>query len=130
MFVPTLGPRSSPFLPLTLQFPEPSGMCKPASGFRALPHAVPSVQDTFPLCDYLPNSCKYFETQTKRLSCLDCSLSGLPWALGCKLSKHLGCLTPVESHVDLSRRRLKLAGCKRGLRARLLAVRLVTWIDC
>lgn len=89
MFVPGLGPRSSPFPPLTLLFLMPSRMCKVASGFRALARAVPSAQDTHLLCDCLPNSYKYFETQTKHLSCLEWSLSRLPWALGCKLSKHL-----------------------------------------
>lgn len=89
MSVPGLGPPSSPLPPLTLQFLLPSRMCNAASGFRALARAVPSAQDNYPLCDCLPNSYKYFETQSKRLSCLEWSLSGLPRALGCKLSKHL-----------------------------------------
>lgn len=104
-FKPGLRPRSRSFPPLTLQFLVLSRMCSAASGFRVLAHSVPSVQDTFPLCDYLPNSYTYFETQTKCLSCLDCSLSGLPQALGCKVSSHLQCLTPVEFHVVLLQRR-------------------------
>ena len=105
MFVPGLRSHSRSFPPLTLQFLVPSRVRSAASGFHALARAVPSVQNTFPLCDRLLNSHTYFETQTKCLSCLDCSLSRLPRALGCEMSKHLRCLTPVEFYVDLFRRR-------------------------
>lgn len=72
--------------PRTLCFPTIlvlSGMHRAASGFRTLAGIVPSVQVTLPFSGCLPSSCKHdFQTQTKHVSCIDCSLSGLPRTLG------------------------------------------------